>query len=69
MTIRLDPRSVDAFDDAEVALDAVGESDQRFLVGRALVRRDPTATDLGQVRIPSPALVARPALPYLAVVY
>ncbi|GIH49937.1 hypothetical protein Mro03_51160 [Microbispora rosea subsp. rosea] len=34
------PRSVDAFDDAEVALDAVGEGDQRLLVGRALVRRD-----------------------------
>jgi hypothetical protein len=34
------PRSVDAFDDAEVALDAVGEGDQRLLVGRTLVRRD-----------------------------
>lgn len=34
------PRSVDAFDDAEVALDAVGEGDQRFLVGRTLACRD-----------------------------
>ena len=35
------PRSsVDAFDDAEVALDAVGEGDQRLLVGRTLARRD-----------------------------
>ena len=33
-------RSVDAFDDAEVALDAVGEGDQRLLVGRTLVCRD-----------------------------
>lgn len=33
-------RSVDAFDDAEVALDAVGEGGQRLLVGRTLVRRD-----------------------------
>ncbi|WP_218028268.1 hypothetical protein, partial [Nocardia rhamnosiphila] len=29
------PRSVDAFDNAEVALEAVGEFGQRFLVGRA----------------------------------
>lgn len=33
-------RSVDAFDDAEVALDAVGEGGQRLLVGGTLVRRD-----------------------------
>src|SRR3954447_18804921 len=32
--------SVDAFDDAEVALDAVGESDQRLVVGRTLACRD-----------------------------
>src|SRR5579871_6298340 len=32
-------RSVDAFDDAEVALDAVGESHQRLLVCLALVCR------------------------------
>src|SRR3954447_5661054 len=32
--------SVDAFDDAEVALDAVRESDQRLLVGRTLACRD-----------------------------
>src|SRR5690242_6995984 len=36
----LDRESVDAFDDAEVALDAVGEGDQRLLVGLALVGRD-----------------------------
>src|SRR5690242_4316104 len=34
------PLSVDALDDAEVALDAVGEGDQRLLVGLALVCRD-----------------------------
>ena len=34
------PGSVDAFDDAEVALDAVGESDQRLLVGLTLVCRE-----------------------------
>ncbi|MBB3040031.1 hypothetical protein FHU29_004526 [Hoyosella altamirensis] len=33
-------RSVDAFDDAEVALDAVGEGGQCFLVGSALAHRD-----------------------------
>lgn len=33
-------RSVDAFDDAEVALDAVGEGHQRLLVCLALVCRD-----------------------------
>ena len=33
-------RSVDAFDDAEVALDAVGEGHQRLLVSLALVCRD-----------------------------
>src|SRR5580765_3721803 len=33
-------RSVDAFDDAEVALEAVGEGDQRLLVCLALVCRD-----------------------------
>jgi len=33
-------RSVDAFDDAEVALDAVGEGDQRLLVGLTLACRD-----------------------------
>src|SRR4051812_7134954 len=32
--------SVDAFDDAEVALDAVGEGHQRVLVRLALVSRD-----------------------------
>src|SRR5690606_40203220 len=34
------PRSVEAFDDAEVALEAVGEFGQRLLVGRTLVRGD-----------------------------
>src|SRR5689334_957239 len=34
------PRSVGAFDDAEVALDAVGEGAQRLLVGLALACRD-----------------------------
>src|SRR5690242_21022071 len=33
-------RSVDAFDDAEVALEAVGEGDQRLLVCLALICRD-----------------------------
>src|SRR5690606_39593770 len=33
-------RSVEAFDDAEVALEAVGEFGQRLLVGRTLVRGD-----------------------------
>src|ERR1700750_86327 len=33
-------RSVDALDDAEVALEAVGEGDQRLLVCLALVCRD-----------------------------
>jgi hypothetical protein len=33
-------RSVDAFDDAEVALDGVGKDDQRLLVCGALVCRD-----------------------------
>src|SRR3954452_18213627 len=33
-------RSVDAFDDAEVALEAVGEGYQRLLVSLALVCRD-----------------------------
>ena len=32
--------SVDTFDDAEVALDAVGQGDERLLVGRTLVGRD-----------------------------
>ncbi|WP_197093366.1 hypothetical protein [Nonomuraea sp. SBT364] len=31
---------IDALDDAEVALDAVGEGDQRLLAGRTLARRD-----------------------------
>ena len=34
------PRSVDAFDDAEVTLDAVGEGDHSVLVGRTLACRD-----------------------------
>src|SRR3954471_1305626 len=37
---RLARRLVDAFDDAEVALDAVGEGHQRLLVCLALVCRD-----------------------------
>src|SRR6478672_8799414 len=36
----LGPPSVDAFDDAEVALDAVGEGHQRLLIRLALVCRD-----------------------------